>query len=174
MREQIRRMIDEAKRPGDELGIDGSTDPALRLASEAIRLARMLRGLMPDESEALGLLALVLLHDARRDARSGEHGELVLLDDQDRNKWNRQQIGEGSALVERALRMRRAGPYQLQAAISALHCQAPRAEDTDWPQIVGLYASLMQVNPAPVVGLNPAVAVATSYPLLSQVPQNVA
>jgi len=130
------------------------------LCMEAIRLARMLCELMPDEAEALGLLALMLLHDARRDARTGGHGELVVLEQQDRSRWRREQIEEGAALVERALRVGRPGPYQIQAAIAALHCQAPRPEDTDWAQIAALYGELLRLQPTPVVALNRAVAVA--------------
>lgn len=130
------------------------------LCREAIRLARMLAELMPDEPEALGLLALMLLHDARREARAAPDGRLVLLQDQDRTRWDRAQIEEGAALVERALRMRRAGPYQLQAAIAALHCQARGPENTDWRQIIALYGELLRLQPTPVVALNRAVAVA--------------
>jgi RNA polymerase sigma-70 factor (ECF subfamily) len=144
-------------------GYSASAGDALvrrELCAEAIRLARVLCELMPDEPEALGLLALMLLHDARRDARTGPQGELVVLEEQDRSRWHAGQIEEGAALVERALRMRRAGPYQLQAAIAALHCQAPHAEDTDWPQIAALYHELLRQQPTPVVALNRAVAVA--------------
>jgi RNA polymerase sigma-70 factor (ECF subfamily) len=130
------------------------------LCAEAIRLARLLCELMPDEPEALGLMALMLLHDARREARTGAGGELMTLEEQDRTIWQADEIAEGSALVERALRMRRAGPYQLQAAIAALHCQAKRPEDTDWPQIGALYGELFRLQPTPVVALNRAVAVA--------------
>jgi len=130
------------------------------LCAEAIRLGRTLVELMPDEPEALGLLALMLLHDSRRDARMGPTGELIVLEEQDRSLWDQSQIEEGAALVERALRMRRAGAFQLQAAISALHCQALRAEDTDWKQIAELYTELLRLQPTPVVGLNRAVAVA--------------
>jgi len=130
------------------------------LCAEAVRLGRVLCDLMPDEPEALGLLALMLLHDARRDARAGPGGELVLLEDQDRAAWHREQIDEGAALVERALRMRRPGPYQLQAAIAALHCGAARADETDWPQIAALYGELLRYQPTAVVALNRAVAVA--------------
>ncbi len=130
------------------------------LCAEAIRLARILHELMPDEPEALGLLALMLLHDSRREARTGPAGELVLLEEQDRTKWRGDQINEGAAMVERALRMRRAGPYQLQAAIAALHCRAARADDTDWDQIAALYAELLNLQTTPVVALNHAVAVA--------------
>jgi RNA polymerase sigma-70 factor (ECF subfamily) len=129
------------------------------LAAEAIRLGRVLAQLMPDEPEALGLLALMLLNDSRRDARVDEAGVLITLDDQDRTRWNRLAIDEGTALVERALRMRRVGIYQLQAAISAVHCQAGTASDTDWREIVALYDLMMTVAPTPIVALNRAVAV---------------
>jgi RNA polymerase sigma-70 factor (ECF subfamily) len=130
------------------------------LSSEAIRLGGVLALLMPDEPEVLGLVALMLLHDARRDARVGADGELVLLDDQDRSRWNRDRIAAGQALLDRALRMGRPGSYQLQAAIASLHDAAKRPEDTDWPQIAALYARLARVAPSPVVELNRAVAVA--------------
>jgi RNA polymerase sigma-70 factor (ECF subfamily) len=129
------------------------------LCAEAIRLARVLCQLMPDEPEALGLLALMLLHDARRDARTSPDGQLVLLEDQDRSLWHRPQIIEGRALVERGLRGRRAGPYQLQAAIAALHCEAPGPADTDWARIAALYGELERLRPSPVITLNRAVAV---------------
>jgi RNA polymerase sigma-70 factor (ECF subfamily) len=131
------------------------------LCAEAIRLGRLLRTLLPQRtpSEATGLLALMLLHDSRRDARLDESGDLVLLENQDRRRWNSSQIAEGLQLVEEALRGP-AAPFALQAAIAALHCQAPRAEATDWPQIVKLYGVLEQVQPSPVVSLNRAVAVA--------------
>ncbi len=130
------------------------------LAAEAIRLARLLRELMPDQREAEALLALMLLHDARRPARVSPAGELILLDQQDRNKWNRDQIREGVELVERVLRNGEAGPYALQAAIAALHCQAPGPEATDWRQIAALYALLLRKTGSPVVELNHAVALA--------------
>ena len=130
------------------------------LCAEAIRLTRVLCQLMPDEPEALGVLALMLLHDARRAARTDPEGELVVLEDQDRSTWNRKQIDEGAALVERALRMRMAGPYQVQAAIAALHCTAVRAEETDWSQIEALYGELERIRPTPVIALNRAVAIA--------------
>jgi RNA polymerase sigma factor (sigma-70 family) len=130
------------------------------LCAEAIRLARLLCELMPDEPEALALLALMLLQDARREARTSSTGELIVLEEQDRTLWDGGEIAEGSALVERALRMRNAGPYQLQAAIAALHCQVLRPEDTDWPQIAALYGELVRVQPTAVVALNHAVAVA--------------
>ncbi len=130
------------------------------LSAEAIRLARVLVALMPDEPEALGLLALMLLHDARRDARVGPDGALVLLDDQDRARWDHERIREGVALMERALRMRARGPYQLQAAIAALHDEAATPAATDWAQIAALYGELERRSPSPVVALNQAVAVA--------------
>jgi RNA polymerase sigma-70 factor, ECF subfamily len=129
------------------------------LAAEAIRLGRLLVQLLP-EPEAMGLLALMLLHDARRAARTSASGDLVLLDEQDRSLWNHAQIADGAALVERALGSRRFGPYTLQAAIAAVHAQAPTAADTDWNQIVGLYDVLMRIDPSPVIELNRAVAVA--------------
>lgn len=133
------------------------------LCGEAIRLARLSTRLMPDETEAAGLLALMLLHDSRRDARTDERGEIVLLDEQDRAVWDRAEISEGLALVERALRPGRPGPYALQAAIAAVHADAPTPADTDWPQIVGLYRELYRRLPTPVVSLNQAVAVAMAY-----------
>jgi RNA polymerase sigma-70 factor, ECF subfamily len=129
------------------------------LSGEAIRLGRLLIELLP-EPEAVGLLALMLLQESRRAARTSPEGELVLLDDQDRSLWNREQIAEGSALVERALSSRRFGPYTLQAAIAAVHAGAPHAATTDWAQIVGLYDVLARADPSPVVELNRAVAVA--------------
>jgi RNA polymerase sigma-70 factor, ECF subfamily len=129
------------------------------LSGEAIRLGRLLVDLLP-EPEAVGLLALMLLHDSRRAARTSPAGDLVLLDDQDRSLWSRAQITEGVALVERALASRRFGPYTLQAAIAAVHAQAPTAVATDWAQIVALYDLLVRADPSPVVELNRAVAVA--------------
>ncbi|MBA3970001.1 MAG: RNA polymerase sigma factor [Gemmatimonadetes bacterium] len=129
------------------------------LSGEAIRLGRLLVELLP-EPEAVGLLALMLLHESRRAARTSAAGELVLLADQDRSLWNREQIAEGVALVERALRSRRFGPYTLQAAIAAVHAEAPTAAMTDWAQIVVLYDVLARADPSPVVELNRAVAVA--------------
>ena len=129
------------------------------LSGEAIRLGRLLVALLP-EPEAMGLLALMLLHESRRPARSSSTGELILLDDQDRSLWNREQIAEGSELVERALASRRIGPYTLQAAIAAVHAEAPIAAATDWAQIVGLYDVLVRAEPSPVVTLNRAAAVA--------------
>jgi RNA polymerase sigma-70 factor (ECF subfamily) len=129
------------------------------LSGEAIRLGRLLIGLLP-EPEAVGLLALMLLQDSRRAARTSPTGDLILLEDQDRSLWNRDQITEGASLVERALSSRRIGPYTLQAAIAAVHTEAASAAATDWAQIVGLYDVLMRAEPSPVVELNRAVAVA--------------
>ncbi len=129
------------------------------LSAEAIRVARLLVELLP-EPEAMGLLALMLLHESRRAARTSPAGDLILLDEQDRARWNRDQIAEGTALVERALSLRQPGPYSLQAAIVAMHAEAPSAAATDWAQIVALYDVLAQVEPSPVVDLNRAVAVA--------------
>ncbi|MGH8660418.1 MAG: RNA polymerase sigma factor [Burkholderiales bacterium] len=129
------------------------------LSGEAIRLARLLVELLP-EPEAVGLLALMLLHESRRAARASPTGDLILLEDQDRSLWSREMIAEGTALVQRALSSRRIGPYTLQAAISAVHAEAASAAVTDWAQIVGLYDALARVEPSPVVELNRAVAVA--------------
>jgi RNA polymerase sigma-70 factor (ECF subfamily) len=129
------------------------------LSGEAVRLGRLLVELLP-EPEAVGLLALMLLHEARRASRTTPEGDLVLLADQDRALWDRAQIAEGAALVESALRSRRFGPYTLQAAIAAVHAEAPDAAATDWPQIVGLYDVLLRAAPSPVVELNRAAAVA--------------
>jgi RNA polymerase sigma-70 factor, ECF subfamily len=129
------------------------------LSGEAIRLGRLLIDLLP-EPEAIGLLALMLLQDSRRAARTSSTGDLILLEDQDRSLWNREQIIEGSALVERALSSGRVGPYTFQAAIAAVHAEAPQPAATDWAQIVSLYDVLMRANPSPVVELNRAVAVA--------------
>jgi RNA polymerase sigma-70 factor (ECF subfamily) len=129
------------------------------LSDEAIRLGRLLVELLP-EPEAMGLLALMLLHESRRGARTSPGGDLILLEDQDRSLWNREQIAEGTALVERALSSGQFGPYTLQAAIAAVHAAAPTVAATDWAQIVGLYDLLAQVAPSPVVEINRAVAVA--------------
>jgi RNA polymerase sigma-70 factor, ECF subfamily len=129
------------------------------LSGEAIRLGRLLNELLP-EPEVLGLLALMLLQESRRVARTSPEGDLVLLDDQDRSLWNRDQIAEGLTLVERALSSRRFGPYTIQAAIAAVHAQAPNTAATDWARIVGLYDVLARGEPSPVVELNRAVAVA--------------
>ncbi|SMC85242.1 RNA polymerase sigma factor [Kibdelosporangium aridum] len=130
------------------------------LADEAIRLGKLIASLMPGEPEALGLLALMLLQDSRRDARRTQSGDLVLLEDQDRTLWDHAEIAEGIGILDRALQMRRLGRYQLQAAIAAVHSQAARAEDTDWLQIVALYTELASRYPTPVINLNLAVAVA--------------
>jgi RNA polymerase sigma-70 factor (ECF subfamily) len=144
-------------------GYTASSGPALvrdDLCAEAIRLGRLLAELMPDEPEVLGLLALMLLTGARRPARSNAAGELVLLADQDRGRWDRGLIAEGQALVRRCLRRDQPGPYQIQAAIQAVHSDAATAADTDWRQIVLLYDQLLAMTPSPVVALNRAVAVA--------------
>ena len=132
------------------------------LCSEAIRLGRALSELMPDEPEVLGLLALMLLHDSRRATRVDDRGDLVLLEDQDRSRWDRAQITEGMRLVEEALRKGMPGSHQVQAAIAACHAEAESPDDTDWAQIAALYRTLGQINPSPVVDLNHAVAVAMS------------
>jgi RNA polymerase sigma-70 factor, ECF subfamily len=129
------------------------------LSGEAIRLGRLLIEMLP-EPEAIGLLALMLLHDARRAARTSADGEIVLLDAQDRTRWSREQIDEGLALVERALALRRFGPYTLQAAIAAVHAEARDSAATDWRQIAGLYDVLLRADPSPVVELNRAAAIA--------------
>jgi len=129
------------------------------LSEEAIRLGRLLLELLP-EPEAMGLLALMLIQESRRTARTSAEGDLILLEDQDRSLWNRAYIAEGSALVERALLSRRFGPYTIQAAIAAVHAGAPNAAATDWQEIVGLYDVLIRAEPSPVVELNRAVAVA--------------
>lgn len=129
------------------------------LSGEAIRLGRLLLELLP-EPEVAGLLALMLLHESRRPARTSSTGEIVLLDQQDRSRWDRKLIAEGIALVERALTSRRFGPYTIQAAIAAVHAEAPNAAATDWAQIVALYDLLMRAAPSPIVDLNRAVAVA--------------
>jgi RNA polymerase sigma-70 factor (ECF subfamily) len=135
---------------------EGYGDPdKTRLVEEAIRLARVLAALMPDEPEAHGLLALMLLHGARRPARVDAAGNLVTLDEQDRTLWNQAEIAEGDAILRQALRRRRAGPFQLQAAIAACHATARVAADTDWPQIVELYAQLARVAPSAVVDPEP-------------------
>jgi RNA polymerase sigma-70 factor (ECF subfamily) len=138
---------------------DGNSVTRADLSAEAIRLGRQLAELLP-EPEVDGLLALMLLHDARRAARASPEGEPVLLEDQNRALWNRTQIAEGLGLVERSLSSRRFGPYTLQAAIAAVHAEASDAARTDWRQIVGLYDVLLRVEPSPVVELNRAAAVA--------------
>jgi RNA polymerase sigma-70 factor (ECF subfamily) len=135
------------------------------LCAEAIRLARTLVELMPDNPESMALLALMLLQDSRRDARSSPDGQLVTLEEQDRSLWRRDQIAEGIRLVERALGRRNVGPYQLQAAIAAVHAEAATAGETDWKQIAALYAILSTTQPSPIVSLNHAVAIAMSESL---------
>ncbi len=162
---------------------EGHSAHATGLSEEAIRLARLLMTLLP-ETEVIGLLALLLLHDARRDARLTAAGDLVPLEEQDRSRWNRTAIAEGCALVEAALSRPGFGSYALQAAIAALHGEAPNAAATDWPQIVGLYDALLRVEPSAVIELNRAVAVAMRdgaeaglaliEPLLSALPGYVA
>jgi RNA polymerase sigma-70 factor (ECF subfamily) len=129
------------------------------LAAEAIRLGRLLMELLP-EAEVLGLLALMLLHDARKETRTTAEGDLILLNEQDRHRWNHAQIAEGSLLIQRALRMRGFDVYTVQAAIAAVHAEAPTAEATDWNEIVGLYDLLLNIQSSPVIELNRAVAVA--------------
>jgi RNA polymerase sigma-70 factor, ECF subfamily len=144
-------------------GYTASSGDALvrhELSTEAIRLARIVVSLLPAEPEAAGLLALMLLHDARREARVGATGELILLDDQDRGRWDAGRIAEGRALVAAALAERRPGPYQLQAAIASLHDEAATPAETDWTQIAALYVALQRMAPSPVVELNLAAAVA--------------
>src|SRR5438094_4954407 len=141
------------------LASSGSALTRPDLSCEALRLARLMLELLPDP-EVMGLLALMLLHESRRAARTSPDDQLVLLEDQDRSLWNREQIAEGIALVERALSSRRVGPYALQAAIAAVHAEAPNAAATDWRQIVGLYDVLLRVDPSPVIELNRAAAVA--------------
>jgi RNA polymerase sigma-70 factor, ECF subfamily len=132
----------------------------VELCDEAIWLVRVVDRLMPAEPETMGLLALMLLQHSRRQARVDEHGDLVLLEDQDRARWDQDMIDEGLALIDTAVEIRRPGPYQVQAAIAALHARAPRPEDTDWPQIATLYRGLTAMWPSPVIELNRAVAVA--------------
>ena len=141
------------------LASSGSSLTRVDLSAEAIRLGRLLVDLLP-EPEAVGLLGLMLLHESRRTARTSSTGEIVLLNDQDRSLWNREQIAEGLALIERALASRRFGPYTLQGAIAAVHAQATNADATDWAEIVGIYDVLLRLEPSPVVELNRAVAVA--------------
>src|SRR5262249_53667143 len=143
-------------------GYSASSGDALTrpdLSGEAIRLGRLLLELLP-ESEVIGLVALMLLHESRRAARTSPTGELILLDHQDRSLWNREQIAEGAALVERSMGTPESGPYVIQAAIASVHASANSPESTDWSQIVSLYDLLARVVPSPVVELNRAVAVA--------------
>ena len=147
-------------------GYTSSSGPALHrveLSAEAIRLTRMLHRLLPEEREAAGLLALMVLTDARRDARTGPDGGLVPMTEQDRSRWDRSAIAEGVELVTRAMSGGPAGPYRLQAAIAAVHGEAERAEDTDWPQILALYTLLARLTDSPVVALNRAVAAAMTH-----------
>jgi RNA polymerase sigma factor (sigma-70 family) len=142
-------------------GYTASSGPDLMrgdLARESIRLARQVRRLLPDEGEVAGLLSLMLLTDARRPARTGPGGELIPLADQDRERWDRELLAEGIALITDTLAWAELGPYQLQAAIAAVHAEARRADDTDWPQILALYELLERIAPSPVVTLNRAVA----------------
>jgi RNA polymerase sigma-70 factor (ECF subfamily) len=141
------------------LASSGETLTRADLSGEAIRLGRLLVELLP-EPEAMGLLALMLLHEARHASRTTPSGEMILLEDQDRSLWNRAQIEEGVELVESALSSHRFGPYTLQAAIAAVHAEATRAATTDWPQIVGLYDVLLRADPSPVIELNRAAAIA--------------
>ncbi|WP_291157078.1 RNA polymerase sigma factor [Gemmatimonas sp. UBA7669] len=144
-------------------GYASSAGPDLHrtdLSGEAIRLTRMLRGLLPNDAEVSGLLALMLLTDARRAARTGEHGELIPLDEQDRSQWDRARITEGLAVLDGALKRNPPGPYQIQAAIAALHDEAPSFQSTDWPQILALYTLLEQLASSPMVLLSQAVAIA--------------
>ncbi len=147
-------------------GYGATTGPALvrgELCSEAIRLARLLAGLMPDDAETLGLLALMLLIDARRDARTDELGNAITLDEQNRSLWDRGRLREGHEALRRAFVLRQIGPYQLQAAIASLHVLAPTPEQTDWPQIAELYEMLAALTPSGVVEVNRAVALGRAY-----------
>jgi len=137
----------------------GETPMRAPLCEEAIRLTRMLLGLFSAEPEIMGLLALILLQHARSAARFDANGDIILLEDQDRTRWNKDKIAEGLALIDKAMRHQRRGPYQVQAAIAALHARAPNFAETDWTQIELLYAALEQLQPSPVVTLNRAVAV---------------
>lgn len=155
---------------------DGYGDPGkTRLCQEALRLARSLTELMPDEPEAQGMLALMLLHDARRHSRFDPSADLVTLEDQDRSVWDTTEIEEGTRILDRVLRQRRAGPFQIQAAIAACHATAASTAETDWAEIVGLYTQLARVAPSPVVDLNRAVAIAmvdgpeAALPLLDEI-----
>jgi RNA polymerase sigma-70 factor (ECF subfamily) len=133
------------------------------LCREAIRLCRVLVDLLPQSAEARGLLALMLLHDSRRETRLNAAGELVLLEEQDRGRWDRGKIQEGMAVLEEALTLREPGPYQVQAAISALHAEAPSPEATDWPQIAALYDTLGRATPSMVIEVNRTVAAAMAW-----------
>jgi RNA polymerase sigma-70 factor (ECF subfamily) len=144
------------------LATSGDSLVRRELCAEAIRLARLLRELYPQDAETAGLLALMLLHDSRRHTRVDQAGALITLEEQDRSAWDRDQIDEGLPLVELALGLGNPGPYQIQAAIAALHAQALTASQTDWPQIAALYAELAKQNPSPIVLLNRAVAIGMS------------
>lgn len=144
------------------LATSGDSLVRRELCAEAIRLARLLREMYPQDAETAGLLALMLLHDSRRHARVDAAGALVTLDEQQRSAWDREQIGEGLALVEFALELHDPGPYQIQAAIGALHAEAAEASQTDWAQIAALYAELAKLNPSPIILLNRAVAIGMS------------
>jgi RNA polymerase sigma-70 factor (ECF subfamily) len=154
-------------------GYSATSGPLVRtdLCDEAIWLARVVVELMPGEPEAVGLLALMLLHHSRRATRVSRAGELVLLEDQDRAHWDQPMIDEGLALLDRAIAARQPGPYQVQAAIAALHARAPRPEDTDWPQIAALYAGLARMQPSAVVDLNRVVALAMADGPAAALPQ---
>jgi RNA polymerase sigma-70 factor (ECF subfamily) len=154
-------------------GYSSTAGPLVRidLCDESIRMTRVVADLMPAEAEAAGLLALMLLHHSRRMARAGPEGDLILLEEQDRALWDHQMIDEGLARLDAALAMAQPGPYQVQAAISALHARAPRPEDTDWPQIAALYGALARMQPSPVVELNRAVAVAMADGPAAALPQ---
>jgi RNA polymerase sigma-70 factor (ECF subfamily) len=141
----------------------GNTLTRQELCGEAIRLCRVLVALLPQSAEARGLLALMLLHDSRREMRINAAGELVLLDEQDRAQWDQSRIHEGIAVLDEALALYDPGPYQVQAAISALHAEAPTAETTDWHQIAALYGTLATMTPSVVVEVNRAVAVAMAW-----------
>ena len=129
------------------------------LSEEAIRLSRIVHQLLPGETEVAGLLSLMLLHDSRRFARTGDHGEMIALEDQNRARWDKTKIAEGTALLKETLPKQRVGPYQLQAAISAVHAESPSWDQTDWPQIVALYEVMHTIQPSPVVRINQAVAI---------------
>jgi RNA polymerase sigma-70 factor (ECF subfamily) len=143
----------------------GDTLIRRELCAEAIRLGRLLCELLPKEPEVQGLLALMLLHDSRRDARMGADGEIILLEEQDRCLWNQGEIQEGLDRIELALRAAPSGPYTVQAAIAAIHARAQKADQTDWQQIVGLYDVLLRLQPSPVVELNRAAAIAMAQGL---------
>ena len=154
-------------------GYSSTSGPLVRidLCDEAIRLARTVTSLVPDQAEGRGLLALMLLQHSRRAARTNGSGDLVLLEDQDRARWDHEMIDEGLGMLDAAMMSGAPGPYQVQAAIAALHARAPRPEDTDWPQIAGLYAALAQMQPSPVVELNRTVALAMADGPASALPR---